>query len=230
LQDQQMALWFKAIQNGSTQTFSQFQADLQNKAEKELKVTGATADDTLKHLLQLNAPLKTSVDKTAVVAAGQSADITRAKLIAMNGPYYPFVNASSVAAAGNTADQTRNKLLALNGSSTWTATVNSFTNYINTGGPVIGHGFASGVTNNPIGGWYDVGERGPEKMYVPQGASILPHGINPASKGAFGLSGASVASDKTMNITVQLDSRNMMQALGVRQAKEVRIQGNYRNG
>src|SRR6266568_2318525 len=80
LQDQQMALWFKAIQNGSTQTFSQFQADLQNKAEKELKVTGATADDTLKHLLQLNAPLNTSVDKTAVVAAGQSADITRAKL------------------------------------------------------------------------------------------------------------------------------------------------------
>ncbi len=195
---------------------------------------GLDADLTRKKLLATNGPYYPVVNVSSIAASGNTADQTRKKLLAMNGPYYPLVNAGSVAAAGNTADQTRNKLLALNGSSTWNAYVNTYqnvsTNYLNTGGPVIGHGFASGVTNNPIGGWYDVGERGPEKMYVPQGASILPHGINPTSKGAFGLSGAISGSDKTMNITVQLDSRNMMQALGVRQAKEIRIQGNYRNG
>jgi len=44
-------------------------------------------------------------------------------------------------------------------------------------GPYIGH--ASGIMNNPVGHWAMVGERGPEQMYVPQGASILPSGMNP---------------------------------------------------
>lgn len=38
-----------------------------------------------------------------------------------------------------------------------------------------GLGYADGVTNAP-GGWAMVGERGPERMYVPQGANILPNG------------------------------------------------------
>lgn len=36
-------------------------------------------------------------------------------------------------------------------------------------------GYATGVLNAP-GGWSTVGERGPERMYVPQGASIYPTG------------------------------------------------------
>jgi len=36
-------------------------------------------------------------------------------------------------------------------------------------------GYAGGVTNAP-GGWSIVGEKGPERMYVPKGASILPNG------------------------------------------------------
>ncbi len=37
-------------------------------------------------------------------------------------------------------------------------------------------GYARGVWNAP-GGWSRVGERGPETMYVPKGASILPNGV-----------------------------------------------------
>ena len=36
-------------------------------------------------------------------------------------------------------------------------------------------GYAEGVQNAP-GGWAMVGERGPEPMYVPKGASIFPTG------------------------------------------------------
>ncbi|HZU01516.1 MAG TPA: tape measure protein [Ktedonobacteraceae bacterium] len=36
-------------------------------------------------------------------------------------------------------------------------------------------GHASGILNNPIGHWALVGERGPEPMWVPPGASILPN-------------------------------------------------------
>ncbi len=39
-------------------------------------------------------------------------------------------------------------------------------------------GYAGGVWNAP-GGWSMVGERGPEAMYVPKGASILPNGTAP---------------------------------------------------
>lgn len=39
-------------------------------------------------------------------------------------------------------------------------------------------GYARGVQNAP-GGWSMVGERGPERMYVPKGASILPNGVGP---------------------------------------------------
>jgi TP901 family phage tail tape measure protein len=46
---------------------------------------------------------------------------------------------------------------------------------------------------------------------------------------AYGGSSFSSANNSHMNITVQLDSRKMMQALGVRQAKEIRIQGNYKS-
>ena len=44
---------------------------------------------------------------------------------------------------------------------------------------------------------------------------------------AYGGSSAS-ANNQQMNVTVQLDSKKMMQALGVQMAREVRIQGNYK--
>lgn len=47
-------------------------------------------------------------------------------------------------------------------------------------------GHASGILNNPVGHWAMVGERGPEPMYVPQGASILPSGSAIPSGGVGG--------------------------------------------
>lgn len=44
-------------------------------------------------------------------------------------------------------------------------------------------GHADGILNNPQGHWAMVGERGPEPMYVPTGASILPSGSSPSSGG-----------------------------------------------
>lgn len=41
-------------------------------------------------------------------------------------------------------------------------------------------GFASGVLSAP-GGWSMVGEQGPEAMYVPRGATILPSGAGPGT-------------------------------------------------
>jgi hypothetical protein len=49
-------------------------------------------------------------------------------------------------------------------------------------------GYASGVTNAP-GGWSMVGERGPEVMYVPKGASIYPNGQAPGGMGGVKIYG-----------------------------------------
>lgn len=46
-------------------------------------------------------------------------------------------------------------------------------------GPTL-PGFADGTTSAP-GGWSIVGEHGPERMYVPNGAQIVPNGGSPAN-------------------------------------------------
>jgi TP901 family phage tail tape measure protein len=95
----------------------------------------------------------------------------------------PLIDDYSIYQATLATDRLRNKLLALNGSSQWNASVNTFnTVYTTQVQSPGGHHFASGVTNNPVGQWATVGERGPEQMFVPQGASILPHGT-PAPSG-----------------------------------------------
>lgn len=63
------------------------------------------------------------------------------------------------------------KYLAGTGTNTNPVSVNT--------GPSIGQHHASGILNNPVGHWATVGEQGPEVMYVPQGASIFPHGSMP---------------------------------------------------
>jgi hypothetical protein len=50
-------------------------------------------------------------------------------------------------------------------------------------------GYASGITDNPVGQFATVGENGPETMFIPQGASIFPNGVSP-----FGGSGSSISS------------------------------------
>lgn len=40
-------------------------------------------------------------------------------------------------------------------------------------------GHAAGIMNAAVGHWATIGEKGPEMMYVPRGATILPHGAVP---------------------------------------------------
>src|SRR5258708_11503396 len=49
------------------------------------------------------------------------------------------------------------------------------------GAPLVSlPGYADGTDSAP-GGWSTVGERGPEKMYVPPRAQIIPHGPSPSA-------------------------------------------------
>lgn len=59
-----------------------------------------------------------------------------------------------------------------------------------TGSILPGH--ASGILDSPLGHWAMVGEHGPEPMYVPKGASILPNGQYPIKPSATAVA-ASVA-------------------------------------
>lgn len=52
-------------------------------------------------------------------------------------------------------------------------------------GPTAPPMFADGTDNAP-GGWSIIGERGPERMYVPKGAQILPTGIPKPDNGGEG--------------------------------------------
>ncbi len=70
------------------------------------------------------------------------------------------------------------KYLAGTGTNTNPVSVNT--------GPTLGQHHASGILNNPVGHWATVGEQGPEVMYVPQGASIFPHGSTPDMSSAPG--------------------------------------------
>ena len=66
-------------------------------------------------------------------------------------------------------------------------------------------GYAGGVQHAP-GGWATVGERGPERMYVPQGATILPHD----SRGG---SGSSSSSSEPRLIQLIVDGRVLASVL-----------------
>lgn len=44
-------------------------------------------------------------------------------------------------------------------------------------------GHAEGIVDSPVGHFATVGENGPETMYIPQGSSIFPNGVNPFSGG-----------------------------------------------
>jgi hypothetical protein len=57
-------------------------------------------------------------------------------------------------------------------------------------GDMTGH--ASGIIDSPTGHWAMLGERGPEPMFVPKHASILPHGTD-----LSGLSGSSSSSSSS---------------------------------
>jgi tape measure domain-containing protein len=48
--------------------------------------------------------------------------------------------------------------------------------------------YAGGITDSPTGHFGVVGENGPEVMYIPQGASIFPNGVDPGSAGGGGMS------------------------------------------
>lgn len=94
---------------------------------------------------------------------------------------------------------------------------------INGIGGVASHipGHASGILNNPYGHFAVVGERGPEVMFVPQGASIFPNGAFPSS--ASGSSGAGAPSSGDQHIYIELDGHTLAHVVGDRQAKQIRL-------
>ena len=82
-------------------------------------------------------------------------------------------------------------------------------------------GFASGVIDNPQSQIAMVGESGPELMYVPQGASIFPNGVNPLATGIGGIGSGSPSasfgggSGSSGPVTFQLYMDSMMVAQSV---------------
>jgi tape measure domain-containing protein len=79
-------------------------------------------------------------------------------------------------------------------------------------------GHAEGIIDSPVGHFATVGERGPETMFIPQGASIFPNGSNPLDALSSGSSSAlpsfaGAMANMTVNIThvITLDSRVIAQ-------------------
>lgn len=72
-------------------------------------------------------------------------------------------------------------------------------------------GHARGILNSPIGHWAMVGERGPEPMFVPKGASIFPHGSAIASTFAQSVSSQQSSAPQATNtpILLQIDSQTI---------------------
>jgi tape measure domain-containing protein len=56
----------------------------------------------------------------------------------------------------------------------WGLGWNDIPGYTSSSGPILAH--ANGILNNPFGHTALVGEKGPELMFIPQGASIFPNG------------------------------------------------------
>jgi hypothetical protein len=113
--------------------------------------------------------------------------------------------------------------------------------FVVTGGGQI-PGYAEGIIDSPVGHFGMVGERGPELMYIPQGASIFSNGANPFAGGAGSSGGGqsmpslssmagSSESNIVINIThlIQLDSRTIAQQTIPHIAPIVRQQFNRRS-
>jgi TP901 family phage tail tape measure protein len=87
-------------------------------------------------------------------------------------------------------------------------------------------GFAGGVQNFG-GGWAIVGEKGPELVQLPRGASVYPNGTGPmggSGGGAVSSGGSGAGPDGgNQTIYVMLDGGVLMQAVASRQASTVQI-------
>jgi hypothetical protein len=77
-------------------------------------------------------------------------------------------------------------------------------------------GYAEGVVNAP-GGLSMVGENGPELMYVPTGASIMPSGPTARVVGGGNPSGGVAAGNMTINL--MLDGKIIAQIVSNNQMK-----------
>lgn len=99
---------------------------------------------------------------TQIEKAMNEARVTRLRLDDLASPVSIQVGTRSVDAAIEKVMYAKSKLDDLGGP--------SGTGYI--------PGHASGITNSPSGHMAIVGERGPEMMYVPRGASIAPNGTS----------------------------------------------------
>lgn len=65
-------------------------------------------------------------------------------------------------------------------------------------------GHAEGITDSPVGHFATIGERGPETMYIPQGASIIPNGVNPLSAlSSVGSASSMITNSVTNALTTQ---------------------------
>ncbi len=85
------------------------------------------------------------------------------------------------------------------------------------GAPRVGGAFASGILNSPIGQWALVGEKGPEMMFVPKGASIFPNDMASSFSriiGGFASSIAGQASGVYPNAVPSSPGVTAAQALG----------------
>lgn len=92
-------------------------------------------------------------------------------------------------------------------------------------------GFATGVydfqpPNGGAGGLAIVGENGPELVYLPRGASVIPQSGAPSS---YYSGGASTSGGGAQYINIYLDSRILGKAVTQYQAGELRIQGVVRS-
>ncbi len=185
--------------------------------------------ETKTHLDDLVGPTDILTGYPDLTSANVLAMETKTHLDDLIGPTNIGVNYGSLTQANVNAMVLKSHLDDISNNP---VNVNVNTNYSSSGTPpplnIPIRRFASGVEN--FSGGLAYVHQGEVLMNLSRGTNVIPANKVSASKGAFGLSSASGGNDKTMNITVQLDSRNMMQALGVRMGKEVRIQGNYRNG
>lgn len=155
--------------------------------------------------------LKLKQTFTPIVPTGNILTATRdsadayAGLLKLKGPFTPNVNDASVLNARTDAQSTYGALVRLNGTSSWNSYVNTV--YTTTGQAVTYLGHAAGITNNPTGHLAMIGEKGPELMYIPKGASIYPHGTGP-SGGSVGGGGQQV-----VEVHVYLDKSTMAREL-----------------
>jgi TP901 family phage tail tape measure protein len=79
-------------------------------------------------------------------------------------------------------------------------------------------GHASGIRNNPVGHWAKIGEHGSETMFVPQGASIFPHGSSPAGMSSGGNGGG-----QGQTIILEINGVQMAQVTNVATDRLVRL-------